>query len=480
MPKYRPYDPNQTQFIVLQPEKLLQENRLLATIDRFVEEKIDLESFSKKVSNDGGTGGAPAVDPRLLLKVLFYSYATGVFHSRDMEQRMSWDVDFIYLSAGQTVDHSTICNFILNYEEEILKIFTTLFYVANAVGLLGMDFIATDGTKIRANVDKEFTGTVEDFLQKKSRLQEKITERLKQTEQEDEKYRQRSQNKIKQMKRNQERIDNFLEKVADSDDGKIKSLTDPEASIVKDQDRKYPGYNCQISVDDKHHVIVAVDVTNEENDSHMLAPMVNEIQRQTGNNLENTELGFDSGYCNSESLRWVSERGLKVFMPSGRGPGGQQNLPKDSVTSRHCEAKIDGDLRILICPGGQTMICTESITTSRAENYVFYPDPMKCQQCQLKTICYKRVRKSKKKFIVRKDYFNNLPLRQQMTEILSSLQGKHRIADRACLVEHVFGELKELRGFRRVFHRGRDKVKLIWTILCTAYNFRKLALFAGA
>jgi transposase len=479
MAKYRAYHPNQTQFIVLQPEKLLAENPLLAAIDSFIEEKVDLNAFWRKVSNDAGLGGAPAVDPRLLLKVLFFSYATGVFHSRDMEDRMSWDVHYLYLCAGQTVDHSTICKFILNYEEEILGIFTTLLYVSIILGLVGEDFIATDGTKIRANVDKEFTGTVEDFLQKKNRLEEKITERMQQTALEDEKYRQRSYNKIEQMKRNKERIAGFLEKMTD-DDGKIKSLSDPDASIVKDQDRKYPGYNCQASVDDKYHMIVAVDVTNEENDVHMLAPMVHEIQRQTGSSLENTDLGFDSGYSSSESLRWVEEHGLKIFMPSGRGPGGQQSLPKDCVTSRHCEPKIEGDLRLLICPGGQIMTCTESITTSRAENYVFYPDPTKCDECQLKTICYKRIRKSKKKFIVRKDYFNNLPLRQQMTERLSSLEGKHRIADRSCLVEHVFGELKEIRGFRRVFHRGRDKVRLIWTILCTAYNFRKLALFAGA
>lgn len=479
MAKYREYDPKQAQFFVLHPEKLLEENRLLAVVDSFIEENVNMEAFSKKVRNDAG--GAPAVDPRLLLKLLFYSYAIGVFSSHEMEERTGWDVNYVYLTGGQSLDHSTICNFLLQYEEEILNIFTQLMYVAQILGLVGSDFIAIDGTKIRANVDKEFTGTVKDFLEKKNHLQEKIAERMKQTALEDVKYRKRSERKIEQMQRTIQKIDKFLEQVGNEvqDDGRIKSLNDPDASIVKDQDQKYPGYNCQAAVDDKHHMIVAVEVTNEENDVHMLAPMVEECRHQTGSDLKDTEFGVDSGYSSSESLSWAAKEGIHVFMPSGRGPGGQQNLAADRITSRHCEIKIEGDRRLLTCPGGQTMTCDQSIRTSRAENYVFTPDAAQCEGCQFKQICYKNVRKTKKKFIVKKDYFNNLPLRQQMTERLSSLHGKHRMADRSCLVEHVFGELKELRSFRRFFHRGLTKVKLIWTILCTSYNFRKLALLKG-
>jgi hypothetical protein len=66
-----------------------------------------------------------------------------------------------------------------------------------------------------------------------------------------------------------------------------------------------------------------------------------------------------------------------------------------------------------------------------------------------------------------------------MTDLLSSLHGKHRLADRSCLIEHVFGEIKEWRGLRRFFHRGLDKVGLIWCIVCTAYNFRKVAAIWG-
>lgn len=475
MAKYRSYDNRQQQFMVLRPDKILQSNPLLATIDRFVETYTDLEAFSKKVRNDAV--GAPAVDPRMVLKTLFYSYATGVYSSREMENRTDWDINYVFLCGGTSLDHSTLCNFILKYEQEIVAIFTQLLYVAQMLGLVGFDFLAIDGTKIRANVDKEFTGTVEEFLERKRHLQEKIIERLKQTAQEDSRYQERSRKKILQMEHSQERIDKFVKQVTDKNDEKkkIRSLSDPDASIVKDQDRKYPGYNCQVGVDDKNHLIVAALVTNQENDSHMLAPMVEEVKKQT-NDLRNTDIGVDSGYSNSESLSWATQEGLNLYMPSGRAPGGQQTLAEDSITSRHCELKIEGDQRILICPGGQTMAVSRSIRTSRAENYSFTPDPAQCQGCQFKEICYKNLHKTKKRFLVRKDYFENLPLRKLMTDRLSSLNGKHRMADRSCVVEHVFGDIKEIRRFRRFLHRGIKKVKLIWTIVCTAYNFRKLAV----
>ena len=65
-----------------------------------------------------------------------------------------------------------------------------------------------------------------------------------------------------------------------------------------------------------------------------------------------------------------------------------------------------------------------------------------------------------------------------MTEKLSSAKGKRRMTDRSCLIEHVFGEIKEALQFRRFLHRGIEKVKVIWELVCIGYNFRKLARLA--
>ena len=106
----------------------------------------------------------------MMLKIIFYSYAKGVYSSREMEDRMRWDPTYIYLSANQRVDHSTICGFILKYGEEIKGVFSRLVYVMARMGHITMDFMAVDGTKIRADTGKRFTGNVEEFKQQRAGL----------------------------------------------------------------------------------------------------------------------------------------------------------------------------------------------------------------------------------------------------------------------------------------------------------------------
>lgn len=79
------------------------------------------------------------------------------------------------------------------------------------------------------------------------------------------------------------------------------SLTDRDAVMVKDKDTKYMGYNCQIAVDEKAHVIVGTEVFNQALEQHLLKPMVEELRKQTGQNLNDPEMGFDSGYFSSDS-----------------------------------------------------------------------------------------------------------------------------------------------------------------------------------
>ena len=65
-----------------------------------------------------------------------------------------------------------------------------------------------------------------------------------------------------------------------------------------------------------------------------------------------------------------------------------------------------------------------------------------------------------------------------MTEKLSGVHGKKRMRDRSCLIEHVFGEIKEIFRFRRFRYRRLEKVRLIWQLVCIGYNFRKMARLA--
>ena len=480
--RYREYNTDQTYFTIIDPENIKSHNPLLLAIHSFVEDYISLEPFSKKVKNE--EGGAPAIHPKMMLKIIFYSYANGIYSSREIEDRFGWDPNYIFLSANQKVDHSTICNFILQYEEEIKDIFSKLVYLMAKKGCVTMNFVAVDGTKIREDASKKFTGNVKEFKEKKKRIEEKIDQILHHTMDEElnEKYRIRRGNKLNILQRDREKINAFLAEV-DKQENKKQivntklNLTDRDARILKDKDTKYMGYNCQAAVDEEAHVIVGREVFNEASERGLLKPMVQETKRQTEYNLQKTEIGFDAGYFSSENLQYCDDEKIDVYLPEGKGESGTKKRKSETIESRDCKLGIDKDKKRLTCPGGQVIQTKEAKKDRGNYFYRFYPEKKYCQGCQLREKCYRNVKKQKR-FSVKKEYFDTLPLREQMTEKLSSIQGKQRIADRSCIVEHVFGEIKEIFKFRRFIYRSLQKVKLIWNIVCIAYNFRKLARLA--
>jgi len=136
-----------------------------------------------------------------------------------------------------------------------------------------------------------------------------------------------------------------------------------------------------------------------------------------------------------------------------------------------------GKSRRLTCPGGQVMETTEAKKYGGHYYYRFYPEKERCRSCSLMDKCYKHI-KGGKRFSVKKEYFDTLYLREQMNARLSSQKGKLRMADRSCIIEHVFGEIKDIFKFRRFLHRSLKKVELIWNLICIAYNFRKMARLA--
>lgn len=207
--------------------------------------------------------------------------------------------------------------------------------------------------------------------------------------------------------------------------------------------------------------------------------MVEEVRDRTKDDLEGVEIGFDAGYFSSENLQYCHEEKLKVYLPEGRGEAGSKQRDSETIESRDGKLEMDGEKKKLTCPGGQVMEATEAKKDRAHYFYRFYPEKEHCQACRVRERCYKNIHRQKR-FSVKREYFDALPLREQMMEKLSSPKGKQRMADRSCIVEHIFAEIKELFKFRRFVHRGLEKVRLIWNMISMAYNFRKLARLAYA
>jgi len=257
------------------------------------------------------------------------------------------------------------------------------------------------------------------------------------------------------------------------------SLTDRDAYMVKDNDVKYTRYNCQIAVDKEDHTIVGAEIFDTTSDRGLLQPMIQEVKGLTNSDLSQTDIGFDSGYFSSDNILHYYTEHLNVFLPESKCENKERQWKDDVITSRDCQLEIDGEIKRLICPGGQVMETLVAKEDRGSYFYRFRPDARACRDCVLRARCYRKVT-AYKMFSIKQEYFDTLPLRTLMTEKLSSEHGKKRMKDRSCVIEHVFGEIKDIFKFRRFMHRSLEKVKLIWQLICIGYNFRKLARLAYA
>ena len=148
--QFRPLDRETPIFLPPSLQEWLPEPHLA----RFVVEIVEQLELSEITSRYGGNGGQRAYHPALLVALLFYGYATGVFSSRKLEQATYDSVAFRYISGDQHPDHDTIANFRKRFLDELQGLFKQILVLAQARGVLRLGRVSLDGTKVPGNASK--------------------------------------------------------------------------------------------------------------------------------------------------------------------------------------------------------------------------------------------------------------------------------------------------------------------------------------
>jgi len=121
-----------------------------------------------------GSRGAPPIAPEILLALLFYGYATGIFSSRKIEQATYEALPFILIAGGMHPDHDTMANFRKKFLSEIEELFVQILLIASEVGVLKLGNISIDGTKIHANASKSHAVSYARIYELETQLHQEI------------------------------------------------------------------------------------------------------------------------------------------------------------------------------------------------------------------------------------------------------------------------------------------------------------------
>ncbi len=146
MPKFKPYNYDQTTMVAINIEDQLQSGTFEHAIHHLIDNKLDLSIFYPRYKND--LTGSTAYDPAILLKIVLFAYSKGITSSREIMWCCQNNIIFMALSCCTTPHFTTIANFVSTGSEEIEALFEQILLVCHEQGLLGNEMFAIDGCKM--------------------------------------------------------------------------------------------------------------------------------------------------------------------------------------------------------------------------------------------------------------------------------------------------------------------------------------------
>lgn len=460
---FKRYDQKQTMLLPLSVENFVPPMHPARTINDIVDH-LDLNIFYGKYS----VRGASSYDPRMMLKILFYAYSDGVTSSRDIANLVETHTVYMYLSGMQRPDHRTLCRYRVMHQQGIEKAFLDIVHLCIGMGMVGLGNVSFDGTRIKANASGKRTKDKEGLDRQ---IRKWMDESERQDRIEDERYGEdgtpyRVPPHLKDPKERQRLIKEKIEElrkekeVVEKSGEKTVNLTDSDARLMKTRRGVVPGYNGQLAVDGKNQVIVAARLVRDVNDVNQLAPMVEEVERNTGR-LPWISTA-DSGYFSLDNYEYMEKRGMLALIPDTK-----YHLEKRGKTKFYPRTmfRYDEEEDVFTCPGGRLLEHSGSSTYKgyHLDHYVCKD----CSGCSLKAGCTG----AKQRKITRNERDH---LVQDMRARLDNPIGEQCYLERMSIVEPVFGNLKENLGFRQFNLRGIGKAGTEFNLLCIAHNLLKI------
>lgn len=441
-------------------EDLLEKDHPVRFIREFVD-ALDLQALDFRMRK--GDEGRPNYAADLLLKVWLYGYLERIRSSRRLEKACRQHLTLMWLTGMNAPDHNSLWRFWRDNRKGLKKVFRQTVHVAVEAGLVEMVLHAVDGTKIPAQAATD-RAWIRQQLEKRLKkldgwLERAMTEVEKAEKEESGEYRLPEELAEKQKLR--QKIEESLEQLKIKDRNSMHP-DEPDAQMMKTRDGIRLAYNAQAVVDGKAGVVVAADVTTDQNDGRQLVPMLETVQKEMGKVAEETVA--DGGYCNGEQLEAAEKAEFPVLvnltsMEKAEEAGGPYHSSKfqyDSQNDRY------------VCPMGQELKFRH---TRKHPDKSYETRVYRCKngkQCPVRPQCTKD---RHGRGIERSPYSESI-LRQkekQRDKAKAELLRKRKI-----IVEPAFARVKHLLEFRRWSMRGLEKVQAQWEFVCAVVNLGRI------
>jgi len=449
-------------------EDWVHEDNPVRVIDVFVDE-LDLGELGFDGIEPEATG-RPSYHPAVLLKLYIYGYLNRVQSSRRLEREALRNVEAMWLTGRLAPDHKTIANFRKDNGRAIRQVCARFVALCRTMGLLTETSVVIDGSKFKAvnNRDKNFTRAKMD--RRMAQIEESVARYLQQLDTADRQEpsealktrTSRLKEKIAKLKEEMQRLAGLRVQMLVAPDQQI-SLTDPDARSMATSGRGsgVVGYNVQVAVETKHHLIITHEVTNVGTDRSQLASVAKEAKATL--KAEKLEAVADRGYFNGEQILACENAGITV------------TLPKPMTSNSKAEGRFGKqDFRyipqedVYICPVGERL--TYSFTTEDRGLVLRRYRTHACQRCAIKHSCTT----AKERLISRWEHEHVLEAVQRRLD-----EHPEKMRQRRETVEHPFGTIKARMGATHFLMKTLPRVATEMALHVLAYNLTRVMNVIG-
>lgn len=480
----------------------ISENHPVRLVDKVVN-SLDISQILKKYKG----GGTSAYHPRMMLKVLFYSYLSNTYSCRKIAKALTENIHFMFISGNSTPDFRTINDFrgkIL--KENIKDLFAEVVKMLVEMGYVSLDVQYIDGTKMEAKSNKYtfvWRGSVEKYKEKLearinsvlSDIENSILSDNQEVNKEElpkkinsEELKEKLSELNKKLKEPNKKITKELQKLQEEHLSKLKkyekdlvilgnrnsySKTDPDATFMRMKEdhmkngQLKPAYNPQISTENQF--ITNVTIHQTPNDTTTLKSHLEEFKKRY--QKQSKTVVADAGYGSEENYEMLENKDITAYVKYNYFHKEQKKKMKDNpFLVQNLFYNIQQDF--YVCPMGQRMENIGSGKRTSANGYesqVSYYQAKRCNGCPLRSLCHKA--KGNRTIEINRRLNQ---LRAQAKELLMSKEGLEHRSKRPIEVEAVFGQLKNNNKFNRFTFKSIQKVEMEFLLMAIGHNFRKM------
>lgn len=456
--------------VALLPECLddfVGEENPVRVVDAFVNE-LDLETLGFEGLKPASTG-RPSYHPAVLLKIYIYGYLNRIQSSRRLERECQRNLELMWLTGRLAPDFKTIADFRRDSGKGIQNACRRFVVLCRELKLFSQAIVAIDGSKFKAvnNRDRNFTEVkIDRFQEQVARSIQRYLETLETADRTQsvgmQAKTERLQEKIKTLHKRMRELDDLKARLKSEPDEQV-SLTDPDARSMATSrlGSGIVGYNVQVAVDAKHHLIVAHEVTNESSDRSQLSAMAHAAREAMGK--AKLQAHADRGYYNSRELKSCEDAGIAAY------------VPKSMTSNAKAEGRFDKSDFIYIarddqyqCPAGQRAIYR--FTREEAGLQIKRYWSSACPKCPIKERCtpsdYRRISRWEHEAVL---------------EVVQRRLDRRptAMAVRKRTVEHVFGTIKYWMGSAHFLVRRLPHVATEMSLHVLAYNLKRVMNILG-